>query len=106
MEIFFRRLGEEFLEEGIFRLTLLEAGGRKLAGVISFTYGDTVSLYNSAFDHDARALAPGMVLVGDVIERACREGCRVMDMLRGDLAYKYRFGARRRSVRAITLTRR
>ena len=105
MEIFFRRLGEAFLDEAVFRLTFLEASGRKLAGAISFTYGDTTSLYNSAFDHDARELAPGMVLVADLIERACREGCRRVDMLKGELAYKYRFGARRRSVRAITLNR-
>ena len=105
MEIFFRRLGESFLAEGAFRLAFLEIGGRKVAGAIAFFFRGTVYLYNSAFDRNYRELAPGMVLVADLIERATVEGCRRFDMLKGDLDYKYRFGAAPRRVRRLSLTR-
>jgi CelD/BcsL family acetyltransferase involved in cellulose biosynthesis len=105
MEIFFRRLAEAFLDEGIFRLAFVEAAGRKMAGAIALVYAGTTYMYNSAFDHRYRDLAPGMVLVADLIEQACRERCERFDMLKGDLAYKYRFGARPRLVRRLALSR-
>jgi len=104
MEIFFRRLGESFLGEGVFRLAFLEAGGRRMAGAIAFFFDGAVYLYNSAFDREFRDLAPGMVLVAELIEEACREGCERFDMLKGDLGYKYRFGAARRRVRRLVIT--
>jgi CelD/BcsL family acetyltransferase involved in cellulose biosynthesis len=106
MEIFFRRLAETFLPERIFRLAFLEAGGRRMAGAIAFRFGVTTYLYNSAFDRSRRELSPGMVLTADLIERAIAEGCDRFDLLKGDLAYKYRFGARPRRVRRLILRRR
>ncbi len=106
MEIFFRRLAETFLPDGIFRLAFLEADGVKLAGAIGFVFGDRTYLYNSAFDRARRGLAPGMVLVADLIERAILDGCRWFDLLKGDLAYKYRFGARPRAVKRLVLGKR
>ena len=106
MEIFFRRMGEAFLAEGIFRLAFVEAGGEKMAGAIAFVHAATTYLYNSALDHRYRDLAPGMVLVADLIEQACRERCDRFDMLKGDLSYKYRFGARPRAVRRLAFSRR
>jgi CelD/BcsL family acetyltransferase involved in cellulose biosynthesis len=105
MEIFFRRLGEAFAPGGEFRLGFLEAGGRRMAGAIAFRYGGTTYLYNSAFDRSRGDLAPGMVLVGDLIEDAIAGGCHAFDMLKGDLSYKYRFGARPRRVRRLVLER-
>jgi CelD/BcsL family acetyltransferase involved in cellulose biosynthesis len=52
-----------------------------------------------------RDLAPGMVLVADLIEHAIVDGCGSFDMLKGDLAYKYRFGAVRREVRKLEIAR-
>jgi CelD/BcsL family acetyltransferase involved in cellulose biosynthesis len=106
MEIFFRRLADVFLPDGIFRLAFLEADGVKMAGAIAFAFGDRTYLYNSAFDRTRRELAPGMVLVADLIERAIQDGCRWFDLLKGDLAYKYRFGARPRAVRRLILGKR
>lgn len=92
MEMFFRRLAEAFLPRGALHLTYLEVEGRRAAGAIGFTFGNTFSLYNSAFDRDLAHLSPGMVLVADLIERAIQAGCGRFDMLTGDLAYKHRFG--------------
>jgi CelD/BcsL family acetyltransferase involved in cellulose biosynthesis len=105
MEIFFRRLGEAFLEPHQFHLAFLEVRGQKVAGAIGFGFGNTFSLYNSAFDRRFIKLAPGMVLVADLIRRAALGGRQRFDMLKGDLGYKYRFGASARPIERLVLTR-
>lgn len=106
MEPFFRRLGRELLPEGVFRLVFLEGDGEKLAGVVAFRYEDELLLYNSAYDSAHRSVAPGMVLVSEIVKEAIGEGCARLDMLKGDLGYKYRFGARPRVIRRLLLERR
>jgi CelD/BcsL family acetyltransferase involved in cellulose biosynthesis len=103
MEIFFRRLGAAFLPEHVFHLTFLEIAGEKLAGTIGFLFEGVFSLYNSAFDHEQRALSPGMVLVGDDIRVAVEHGCAAFDMLKGDYEYKYRFGAYPRTIKRLVV---
>jgi CelD/BcsL family acetyltransferase involved in cellulose biosynthesis len=93
MEIFFRRLGEAFLPRHVFHLVFLEVAGDRPAGAVGFAYRNTFSLYNSAFDRGFGSLSPGMVLVADLIERAIGVGRDTFDLLKGDLEYKYRFGA-------------
>ena len=105
MEIFFRRLGEVFVASGIFQLAFVVAGGRRMAGTIAFRFGDTTYLYNSAFDRSLEHWSPGMVLVGEDIRLAIEAGCTGFDMLKGDYAYKYRFGATARAVRRIAIER-
>jgi len=106
MEIFFRRLGEAFLPRGIFNLTFLELEGhRKLAGTIGFRFEGTYFLYNSAFDRAFQSVSPGMVLVAEDIRIAIEAGCSAFDLLKGDYAYKYRFGAVPRSVKRLVVTR-
>jgi CelD/BcsL family acetyltransferase involved in cellulose biosynthesis len=46
-----------------------------------------------------------MVLMGELIERAAGERRTVFDLLRGDEAYKYQFGAEDRAVERLTLVR-
>ena len=106
MELFFRRLADELLAEGVFRLTFLEAGEECLAGAIGFRDRDRSLLYNSAYDHAQAKVAPGMVLVSRLIESAIAEGRRELDLLKGDLPYKYRFGARPRRVARLLVSRR
>jgi len=106
MGAFFHRLGRELLPEGVFRLVFLEGGGEKLAGLVAFRFEDTLLLYNSAFDPRHRAVAPGMVLVSETLREAIGEGCARLDMLKGDLGYKYRFGARPRPIHRLLLERR
>lgn len=105
MEIFFRRLGEAFLPRGIYNLTFIEVGGRKVAGTIGFRFEGTYSLYNSAFDHEWRHLSPGMVLVAEDIRIAIEGGCSGFDLLKGDFEYKYRFGSHPRAVKRLVVTR-
>jgi CelD/BcsL family acetyltransferase involved in cellulose biosynthesis len=105
MEIFFRRLGEAFCPDDTFRLRMIEVAGEFAAGTIGFRFGTTTSLYNSAFDRRWGTLAPGMVLVGEDIRLAIEEGCDAFDLLKGDYAYKYRFGATARRVRRLVIGR-
>jgi CelD/BcsL family acetyltransferase involved in cellulose biosynthesis len=105
MELFFRRLADELAGDGTLRLSFLEADGERIAGAVGFRFRDRFLLYNSAYDHDLSALAPGMVLVAELIRGAIEEGRSVFDMLKGDLGYKYRFGARPRRVCRLRLDR-
>lgn len=106
MEIFFRRLGEAFVPRGVFNLTFLEfAEHQKLAGSIGFRFEGTYSLYNSAFDRAYETVSPGMVLVAEDIRIAIEAGCSSFDMLKGDYAYKYRFGAVPRPIKRLVVTR-
>jgi len=105
MEIFFRRLGQTFCERGVFRLTFIRVRDELAAGTIGFSFGGTYSLYNSAFDRTWQQLAPGMVLVAEDIRLAIDEECSVFDFLKGDYAYKYRFGARKRLVKRLVVSR-
>jgi CelD/BcsL family acetyltransferase involved in cellulose biosynthesis len=105
MEIFFRRLGQTFCERGVFRLTFIRVRDELAAGTIGFSFGGTYSLYNSAFDRKWQQLAPGMVLVAEDIRQAIEEDCSVFDFLKGDYAYKYRFGARKRLVKRLVVSR-
>lgn len=105
MELFFRRLADELAGDRILRLSFLEANGERIAGAVGFRDRDRFLLYNSAYDHGLSALAPGMVLVAKLIREAIEEGCSVFDMLKGDLGYKYRFGARPRRVCRLRLGR-
>jgi CelD/BcsL family acetyltransferase involved in cellulose biosynthesis len=89
----------------MFRMTFLEVRGELAAGTIGFVFDGTYSLYNSAFDRTWGNLAPGMVLVGEVIRSAIDEGCSAFDLLKGDYAYKYRFGAKPRPVMRLLVTR-
>jgi CelD/BcsL family acetyltransferase involved in cellulose biosynthesis len=105
MEIFFRRLAEAFLADGVFRLTFIEVAGELAAGTIGFVCNQTYYLYNSAFDRKWGTLAPGMVLVAEDIRSAIEEGLSAFDLLKGDYAYKYRFGAYARRVRRLIVRR-
>ncbi|MFM8944481.1 MAG: GNAT family N-acetyltransferase [Actinomycetota bacterium] len=105
MEIFFRRLGEVFVDAGILQLAVLEASGRRMAGTFAFRFRGTTYLYNSAFDRSLEHWSPGMVLVGEDIRLAIEAGCAGFDLLKGDYAYKYRFGATARAVRRIGIER-
>jgi CelD/BcsL family acetyltransferase involved in cellulose biosynthesis len=105
MEIFFRRLGEAFCADGVFRLTFIEVGGELAAGTIGFVWGGTWYLYNSAFDRSWGSLAPGMVLVAEDIRLAIGEGCAGFDLLKGDYRYKYRFGPYPRAVKRLVVRR-
>ena len=87
--------------------------------VIDFLYGDrdepvaagfgfedecSYYLYNSAYDPEAGAASPGIVLVSALIKQATAKGKARFDFLKGDEVYKYRLGATARPLWRITAT--
>jgi CelD/BcsL family acetyltransferase involved in cellulose biosynthesis len=106
MRVWFQALAEEFVDDDVFRLHHLRVGGMPAAMTVSLVHRGEWGVYNSAFDPTLRQLAPGMVLVGELIKLAAEEGCAVLDLLRGDEPYKYRFGAVDRPVERVTIVRR
>lgn len=106
MRRFFTALADEFAAEGTFRLHVLNVAGAPGAATVSFVQDGEWLLYNSSFDETLRHLAPGMVLVGELIRVAAEdEACAVFDLLRGDEPYKYRFGAEDREIRRLAIAR-
>lgn len=90
---FFARLGETFASDRTFRLHELHVGGVPAAATLSFVHNGVWGLYNSAYAPNLEAYGPGVVLITFLIEQAAKEQCHTFDLLRGDEAYKYRFGA-------------
>ncbi|MCC5949541.1 MAG: GNAT family N-acetyltransferase [Nitriliruptoraceae bacterium] len=105
MHAWFAALAEEFAADRVLRLHELHVGGLPAASTVSLVSEGEWGLYNSAFDPVMASLAPGFVIVGQLIEAACAEGVRVFDLLRGDEAYKYRFGATDRPLDRLTIVR-
>lgn len=89
----FRALAAEFAADGTLLLHRLDVGGMPAATAVSLVHGDSWGLYNTSFDPALGSLAPGMVMVGLLIEQAASQRIRTFDLLRGDEPYKYRFGA-------------
>ena len=112
MERWFRTLAEEYAADGTLRVHRLRIGALDAAMTVSLVDPEVGAdgmrrwgLYNSSFDPSLAALAPGMVLVWELIARATKEGCTRFDLLRGDEPYKYRFGAVDRELHTLTLVR-
>ena len=98
MQQWFRALAARLGREGGFRLHELHVGGLPGASCVSLVHDGEWGLYNSAFDESLAMLAPGMVIVSQLIEVAAEEGATAFDLLRGDEPYKYRFGAEDRQL--------
>jgi CelD/BcsL family acetyltransferase involved in cellulose biosynthesis len=104
-ELFFRRLAADLFLFGLARLDVLDLDGEPVAFTFSYDYRDTLGLYNSSFRPDLAKQAPGMVLVGALVEQSIAEGKKVFDFLRGDEPYKKRFGPVARPVFEAVLSR-
>ena len=90
------------------RVVELHGDGRPLASVIALRHGETVSIYNMAYDMSLSAqgagLAPGVVLISLLIERSLAQGLR-FDFLKGAQDYKLRLGGVPVDLLGITVER-
>jgi CelD/BcsL family acetyltransferase involved in cellulose biosynthesis len=71
------------------------------AAAFGFETDDGYFYYNSAYDTDASASSPGVVLVASMIEAQIERGAKVFDFLKGDERYKFRMGALSRPLYVI-----
>lgn len=93
VERFFAAMTGAMADAGWLRFYLLEAEGAPVAALHTFAADGRLLLYNSGYDPAYAHASVGMVLVGMAIEDAARIGLTTFDFLRGNEAYKYRFGA-------------
>ena len=90
---FFRDMAHQLWREGWLELAFLHADDRPIAGLCCMTYGTTYAAYNSGYHPGYGALSAGIVLFANRIRSAIDRGFIAFDFLRGNEAYKYRFGA-------------
>ena len=106
MQSFFRNVARLALEKDWLRLSILSFNGQPVGSYLCFDYGLDRLVYNSGYDQAAYAdLAPGIVLVGYMIEDAIQRGLRRFDLLRGNERYKYDFGPVEEEVLRLVIRR-
>jgi len=103
---FYQAMASTMLEAGWLYAAFLTVNEEKVASLFCFDYGNAISVYNSGFDPQRYAhLSTGIVLLCYCIQDAIRREYPLFDFLRGDEAYKYRFGAVDRLIYRLTLGR-
>ena len=90
---------------GWLQLAFFTLDGEKAAANMSFQFNDRLWLYNSGWEWEYRDFSPGWVLLAYLIEWAIENGIKAFDFMRGDEAYKYKFGGIDRYIYRVTLTR-
>ena len=103
MNEFFYQLVTQFAAENWAELLMLYVEDRKIAVLLSFSYGDTVYFYNIAYDKKYSAYSPGFTLFAHSIKQAIARGKKVADFLRGREKYKYFFGAKESKIYSLKL---
>ena len=83
-------------ERGWLRLHLLELNGTLIAGSLVVAFGGEGFFVKTAFDESYAQLAPGVVLMAEMLRAACEEGLRGMDLLGRADQYKMRWTDRTR----------
>ena len=92
-------------EAGCLMLAFLEVDGQKVAGYFNFDYLDQLWVYNSGMNFSYNEYSPGWVLLGELLQWANENGRKHFDFMRGDEDYKFRFGAQKRDVLRVTISR-
>lgn len=90
---------------GWLQLAFLEIGGEKAATYLNFDYANRIWVYNSGLDFKFSDLSPGWVLLAYLIQWAIDNGRETLDFMRGEEAYKYRFGGVDRYVCRVQISR-
>lgn len=78
---------------GIAWMDTIVQNGEVLGSALHFVHGNTVYFYMGGFDDKASKIRPGTALFALVMQRAIESGYTRFDFLRGEEAYKYRWGA-------------
>jgi CelD/BcsL family acetyltransferase involved in cellulose biosynthesis len=88
---------------GMLDLTLLEVGGRAVAGSVGFVDRDTYYYYLPAWDPDLAPYAPSSLLLAHLVERAYERGLRRFDFMLGDEPYKAQWATEERHTVRLVL---
>ncbi|MFC2019125.1 GNAT family N-acetyltransferase [Chloroflexota bacterium] len=94
MESFFRSMARAMAELGLLRFGIVGLGKVPAAITMCFDYGDTMYLYNSAYDPEHNSLSVGLLSKVLGIKDSIQQGRKRWDFLKGSEAYKYHIGGR------------
>jgi len=83
----------KYAARGLLDLTLLEVGGRAIAGSLGFIDRDTYYYYVPAWEPSLAALAPSTLLLSHLVQRAYSLGLKRFDFMLGDETYKARWAS-------------
>lgn len=97
---------EGLLRRGVLRLYSLRLDGRPVASYYGFLHQRRAYYYLSGFDPEYERLSVGNQMVWHALREAERENATTFDFLRGQEAYKYRWGAQDRPTYRRRLSRR
>jgi len=90
---------------GCLQLAFLEVDGQKAAGYFNFDHNGKIWVYNSGLDPLYLELSPGWVLLGHLLQWANENMRSEFDFMRGDEAYKFKFGGVKRFVMRVKVKR-
>jgi len=85
-------------------LATLSVGQRPIAVAVNLVDGDTIYYCQPAFDPEFAAYSPSSLLIAELIDYCDTHGATVLDFLRGDEEYKYRWTDTSRSLSEIWLS--
>ena len=91
-ERFFRDIADALAATGRLRLGVVSAYDQDAAVLFAFAYGDTLALYNAAYDPALGSLSLGIASHAYAVRDAIAQGFKTYDLLRGDEPYKYDLG--------------
>lgn len=102
-----RQLATALLPAGHLDLVRLYIDGAVRAAILNFRYGETVLFYLSGFDpgQEWSKYSLGNLIIAHSIREATESGARRFDLLRGDEAYKPRFGGRPQVTERVVIYR-
>ena len=102
----FHDVAQAAQDAGTLQLMFIEVDERKAAGLFNFAYKGRTWVYNSGLNPDVFGrLSLGVTLSSLAIQTAIELGHSEFDFLRGDEAYKYRFGAVNREIYRLQVAR-
>jgi CelD/BcsL family acetyltransferase involved in cellulose biosynthesis len=90
---------------GVLRMYRMSIGGEVVAAYYGYLDHNRAYAYLQGYDPEYANESPGAVVLAYAIEEAIREGAREFHFLRGDEAYKFAWGAARRSNRTRVFSR-
>jgi len=104
--IFFRKLVPTLAVNNKIRMFFLRVDNKRVASMLAFDEPDSLALYNSGFSAGTYdELSIGSNLIAYTIKYAIENRKGIYDFLRGDEAYKFRFGAISTNVYDIEIDR-
>ncbi len=103
-ETFFRSLGHNLSEAGMFRLGVLELNAAPAAMIMYFDYHNRIYLYNSGFEKEYDSLSIGLLSKVLSIRESIESGREAYDFLKGDEIYKSRLGGENVRLTDCTIT--